>query len=67
MEISKITFNGQTLMDISNDTVKKGKLMSGETAHAANGEAITGTLDLNSRTGFYVDENGLLYFTYKGE
>lgn len=67
MEISKITFNGRTLMDISNDTVKKGKLVSGETAHAANGEQITGTLDLNLRTGFYVDENGLLYFTYKGE
>lgn len=67
MEISKITFNGRTLMDISNDTVKRNTLVSGETAHAANGDQIIGALDLSKRTGFYVDENGLLYFMYKGE
>lgn len=67
MEISKVTFNGQTLIDLSNDTVTKNKLVSPETAHSADGRAITGELDLNLRTGFYVDENGYLYFTYKGE
>ncbi len=66
MAISKITFNGTTLMDISSDTVVSEKLVSPETAHASNGTQITGSLDLTEKSGFYVDENGLLYFMYKG-
>lgn len=66
MAICKITFNGNTLMDLSSDSVEKETLVLGETAHSANGEQISGALDLNARSGFYVDENGLLYFMYKG-
>lgn len=67
MEISKVTFNGRTLIDLSNDTVTKSTLVSPETAHSASGDVITGDLDLNLRTGFYVDENGYLYLMFKGE
>ena len=67
MEISKVIFNGRTLLDVSNDTVTTKKLVSPETAHSADGRQITGQLDLTQQMGFYVDENGLLYLMYKGE
>lgn len=44
MGVSKVTLNGSTLMDVTTDTVAANKLMSGETATAANGNKVTGTL-----------------------
>lgn len=43
--ISKVTYAGSTLIDLTNDTVVPSSLLKGATAHRANGDAITGTLD----------------------
>lgn len=40
---NKVTLNGDTLIDISGDTVTAARLLSGYTAHDASGAAITGT------------------------
>lgn len=46
MAISKITLNGVTQMDVTQDTVNEENLLAGETATKANGVRTTGTLDL---------------------
>lgn len=43
MAVNKIIYGGRTLIDLSGDTVTADKLLSGYTAHAADGTAITGT------------------------
>ena len=43
MGVSKVVYGNETLMDISGDSVTAATLLSGETAHGADGEAITGT------------------------
>ena len=40
--INKVTFGGNTLIDISGDTVTASTLLSGYTAHDASGTQITG-------------------------
>ena len=47
---SKIIFGNEVLMDLTNDTVEAGKLLSGYTAHGADGEAITGTCTYDADT-----------------
>lgn len=44
MAISKVTYAGNTLIDLTGDTVTPENLLSGATAHAANGEEIAGTM-----------------------
>ena len=46
MAFSKVTLNGTTLMDVTQDTVDEENLVRGETATKANGVRTTGTLDL---------------------
>ena len=41
---SKITYNGEVLIDISNDSVTPQTLAKGVTAHDSNGEQIIGTM-----------------------
>ena len=43
MAISKVIYGGKTLIDLTSDTVTAEKLLSGYTAHGADGEAIAGT------------------------
>lgn len=43
MAVSKVQFDGNTLIDLTGDTVTAAKLHSGYTAHAADGSVITGT------------------------
>lgn len=43
MAINKVEFGGQTLMDLTNDTVTSENLLLGATAHGANGELVIGT------------------------
>lgn len=43
MAISKIILNGQTQMDVTQDTVNENNLLAGETATKANGVRVTGT------------------------
>lgn len=50
MAASKIVYYGETLMDLTADTVKAEHLIKGYTAHGADGEQITGTNDWDSNT-----------------
>lgn len=47
---SKIIFGNEVLMDLTSDTVVASKLLTGYTAHGADGEAITGTCDFDADT-----------------
>lgn len=50
MANSKIIFGGEVLIDLTADTVVADKMLSGYTAHGANGELITGTCTYNADT-----------------
>ena len=50
MAYSKIVLGGQTLIDLTEDTVKPANLLKGKTAHGADGEQITGPCDFDSNT-----------------
>ena len=44
MAYNKVTYNGNVLMDISGDTVTDATLLSGITAHGADGTEIVGAM-----------------------
>lgn len=48
--VSKVIYGNQTLIDLTSDTVVANKLLSGYTAHGADGAAITGTCDFDADT-----------------
>lgn len=48
--INKVIYGGNTLIDLTNDTVTADKILSGYTAHAASGEPITGTCEYDADT-----------------
>lgn len=50
MGVSKVIYGGQTLIDLTTDSVKADKLLKGTTAHGANGEPITGTCTYDADT-----------------
>lgn len=50
MAISKVVYGGDVLIDLTADTVTKDKLLSGITAHGADGEPITGECTYDSDT-----------------
>ena len=50
MAISKVIYGGETLIDLTGDSVTKDKLLKGATAHGADGERITGTCDYDANT-----------------
>ena len=50
MAISKVIYGGQTLIDLTGDTVKKGNLLKGYIAHGASGEVITGECTYDADT-----------------
>lgn len=50
MAISKVVYGGQTLIDLTADTVTKDKILTGYTAHGADGEKIDGACDYDSNT-----------------
>ena len=39
---SKVVYGGETLIDLTSDTVASNNLLSGYTAHGADGEAVNG-------------------------
>lgn len=49
-KISKVVYGGNTLIDLTADTVQAEHLIKGYTAHGADGEPITGTNDWDSNT-----------------
>lgn len=50
MAISKVVYGGNTLIDLTADTVVADKLLKGYKAHGANGEPITGTCTFDANT-----------------
>ena len=50
MAISKVVYGGNTLIDLTADTVTKDKVLKGYTTHGADGEPITGTCDFDANT-----------------
>lgn len=43
MGVNRVDYGGDTLIDLTRDTVTAASLLAGFTAHGADGEAITGT------------------------
>ena len=50
MAISKVVYGGNTLINLTADSVTKEKLLEGTTAHGADGELITGTCTYDADT-----------------
>ena len=50
MAISKVIYGGNTLIDLTADTIKADKLLKGYTSHGADGEVINGTCDYDANT-----------------
>ena len=50
MAISKVIYGGETLIDLTADTIKADKLLKGYTAHGADGEVVTGTCTFDANT-----------------
>ena len=50
MAISKVIYGGNTLIDLTADTVSADKLLTGIKAHGADGEVVTGTCDFDANT-----------------
>lgn len=50
MAISKVIYGGNTLIDLTADTITANKLLTGYKAHGADGEAIIGTCDYDANT-----------------
>lgn len=50
MAISKVVYGGNTLIDLTADTIKADKLLEGYTAHGADGELVTGTCIFDANT-----------------
>lgn len=50
MAKNKIIYGGQTLIDLTGDTVEASKLLSGYTAHDRRGDIITGTCTFDADT-----------------
>lgn len=50
MGISRVEYDGELLIDISSDTVKKETLLKGETAHDSNGDKVVGECEYDMKT-----------------
>lgn len=57
MGVNKVVFDGKTLMDISDSTVKTYTLAKGETAYGADGEKIVGTMEAGGGSSVQSDWN----------
>ena len=57
MGVSKVIYGGETLIDLTSDTVVADKLLKGYTAHGADGEPIAGscTFDADTQDATAVD------------
>ena len=51
MAINKVIYGGNTLIDLTGDTVTADKMLTGYTAHGKDGEAITGTCTYDVDSG----------------
>ena len=64
--VNKVVYNGQTLIDLSNDDVQKSKVLAGTKFHAPSGAIETGTCDydVNSSGATATDDMVLKGLTY---
>lgn len=67
MGVNKVEYGGQTLVDLTNDSVTPDTLPEGVTAHDASGEQIVGTMIGYYSTGlaYKLDDEGT-YYTVTG-
>lgn len=63
MAISKVNYGNKVLLDLTGDTIKKEKLLSGFTAHNASGEQITGTMAIQESKSVTITKNGITTVT----
>lgn len=54
MEVNKVTVKGQTVIDLTSDTITPEKLVKGVTAHDKSGSQITGTMEVANKSKFGV-------------
>ena len=66
MAISKVVYGGNTLMDLTGDSVTADKLLKGTTAHGKDGEPVVGTCEfaVNSTDATAAEEEVLLGKTF---
>ena len=57
---NKVVVNGTTYMDISNDTVASNNLLQGYTAHDRNGEEVTGSVTVPTKTSDLTNDSGFI-------
>lgn len=50
MAVNKVVYNGNTLIDLTGDTVTANTLLNGVTAHDKSGAQITGTFSFTTET-----------------
>lgn len=50
MAVNKVIYNNETLIDLTSDTVSEETLLAGTTAHNKQGEPITGTAVIPTKT-----------------
>ena len=68
MAVNHVIINGETVVDLRNDTVSADKLLKGATAHDKTGSAITGTVSFatvytgSGEPSSSLGEEGDLYF-----
>lgn len=53
MAVNQVVINGETVLDLTSDTVTADKLLTGYTAHDASGTQITGTATAGGSTETY--------------
>ena len=63
MAISKVNYGNNVLLDLTGDTIKKEKLLSGFTAHDASGEQITGTMAIQESKSVAITKSGTTIVT----
>lgn len=51
MSVNKVIYGGNTLIDLTGDTVTEDKILTGYTAHDKAGDVITGTCDFDVNSG----------------
>ena len=54
MAINKVDCFGETLIDLTTDTVSAADLLEGKTAHAASGETVIGTMPNNGSVDIFI-------------
>lgn len=55
MAVNKVEANGETLIDLTNDTVRASDVLKGKTLHLASGVQVEGTYNHDSKQDTFVD------------